>query len=343
MSLLREFRSRKNWTQAELARRTGISRSSIAAIENGALTPSVNTAMALARALDRTVEEIFSNDNDRAVAWAWEPSGESQVYWEACFDQKRLAFPVESLPYNIIPPDGLLHRRERKPLSRDMSAMTLVMASCDPAAGLLASMMGEKAGIRVLSFHRSSHESLSLLRQGVVHVAGTHLRETSDPEGNRDVVMEMLGKDFRLIRGAVWHEGVAIRSGAGLNSIKKATASTVRWIGRKEGSGARRCQDKLIPAGKRIMGVARNHWEVAMAVSQGWVDAGVCHRLVAEEAGLDFMLVSKETFELCYHSDMETDPRIIALRRVIKSTGYRKSLSGLRGIETWTSGDEISV
>ncbi|MBN2420593.1 MAG: helix-turn-helix domain-containing protein [Deltaproteobacteria bacterium] len=343
MSILREFRSRKNWTQAELARRAGISRSSIAAIENGALVPSVNTALALASALDRTVEELFSNNNESAIAWAWEPSSDSQIYWEADFDQKRLAFPVEPLPYNIIPPDGLLHRRERKPLFRDVSAMTLVMASCDPAAGLLASMMGEKAGIRVLCFHRSSHESLSLLKQGVVHVAGTHLREISDSGGNKEVVMNMLGKDFRLIRGAVWHEGIAVRSVEGLKSIKKATSPAVRWIGRKEGSGARRCQDKILSTGRELLGVARNHWEVAMAVNQGWVDAGICHRLMAEEAGLDFMLVSKETFDLCYPVNLEDDPRIIALRKIIKSTGYRKSLSGFRGIETGTSGDEISV
>ena len=343
MLLLREFRIKNNWTQAELARRAGISRSSVAAIENSALVPSVHTALALARSLDCTVEELFGNERSEAIAWAWHPSQDSPSYWEAAFDQKCLAFPVEPMPYSILPPDGWFDGHMRKPISMDVSGMTLIMASCDPAAGFLTTMMGSRTGVRVLSFHRSSNEALSLLKQGVVHVAGTHLREINEPEGNEAVVREQLGKGFRLLRGAVWHDGVAVRPGEGLTGLKKVTSAHIRWIGRKPGSGARRCQDKALQGDRATRNIAQNHWEVAMAVSQGWVDAGVCHRLTAEQAGLEFLQVSQEAFDLCYPVHLENDPRIRALRKVVQSAGYRKCLAGFRGIDTRTSGNEMLV
>lgn len=343
MSRLRIFRNDRSWTQAELARRSGVSRSSIAAIENGALVPSVHAALALARSLECMVEEVFGDDGENTITWAWKPAQDSTAYWEAAFDQKVLSFPLEPLPQSILPPDGWLDGRARKPLSMDISGMTLVMASCDPAAGFLAAVMGTKAGVRVLPFHRSSKEALSLLKQGVVHVAGTHLREIDETGGNASVVRELLGNGFRLLRGAVWHEGVAVRPGEGLSALKKVRSARVRWIGRKQGTGARRCQDKVLPSERSPKSVAQDHWEVATAVRQGWVDAGVCHRLAAEQNGLEFLHVSREAFDLCYPSFLENDARIIALRKIVRSASYRKCLAGLRGIETQTTGEEEAV
>lgn len=343
MSRLRIFRNNKNWTQAELARRSGVSRSSIAAIENGALVPSVNAALALARSLDCTVEDLFSDDGGDTIAWAWTPSHGSPAYWEAAFNQKVLAFPIEPLPYSILPPDGWFDGRARKPLSVDISSTTLIMASCDPAAGFLAAVMSSKTGVRVLPFHRSSNEALSLLKQGVVHVAGTHLREIDEPGGNASVVRDILGSGFRLLRGAVWHEGVAVRPGEGLTGVRKAASARIRWIGRKQGTGARRCQDKVLPSDRSTKNVAQNHWEVAMAVRQGWVDAGVCHRLAAEQAGLEFLQVSQEAFDFCYPAFLANDSRIVALRKVVRSASYRKCLASLRGIDTQTTGDEEAI
>lgn len=343
MPRLRKFRTQKSWTQAELARRSGVSRSGIAAIENGALVPSVHAALALARSLDCTVEKLFGDKEDQTISWAWQPSHDLPAFWEASFDAMVLAFPVEPLPYSILPPDGWIDGHARKPLSTDASGITLIMASCDPAAGFLASVMGSKAGVRVLSFYRSSNEALSLLKQGVVHVAGTHLREIDEPGGNAAVVRDMLGKGFRLLRGAVWHDGVAVRSGEGLNGFKKVTSQGVRWIGRKQGSGTRRCQDKILSDDKAVGSIAQNHWEVAMAVRQGWVDAGVCHRLAAEQTGLDFLQVSREAFDFCFPVRLENDPRIMALRKIVRSANYRKCLASLRGIDTHTTGDEVLV
>jgi molybdate-binding protein/DNA-binding XRE family transcriptional regulator len=343
MSQLRFFRSKRGWTQAELARRSGISRSSVAAIESGALVPSVKAALALARVLDRTVEELFATDRGDEIGWAWSPPGTPCGYWAAAFGRKTLTFPAEPLTFAVPPPDGCCDGQTLSPLLSHDPDRNLVVASCDPAIMMLATMMSQKTGVRLLPFHRHSREALSLLKKGVVHVAGIHLREIDEREGNAAVVLNTLGKGYRLLRGAVWHEGLAVRPGEGLKTTRAVASPNIRWIGRKEGSGARRCQDKVLGSRKSPDRVAHDHWEVAVSVSRGWVDAGVCHRLTAELAGLDFLLVSKEAFDLCYPVELENDPRVEALREVVRSPDYRKCLGSFGGLEVRTTGDEERV
>lgn len=49
-------------TQAELAKRTGVTRQTIVALEAGAYTPSLAFAIRISRVFDRSVEEIFQLD-----------------------------------------------------------------------------------------------------------------------------------------------------------------------------------------------------------------------------------------------------------------------------------------
>ena len=59
MSRLREERTRRNLTQAQLAELVGVSRKTINTVENGIFIPSTVLALRLARALGTTVEELF--------------------------------------------------------------------------------------------------------------------------------------------------------------------------------------------------------------------------------------------------------------------------------------------
>lgn len=57
---VRELRTERGWTQAELAERLGVSRNSVNAIETGRYEPSLTLAMRIARVFGTSVEEIFS-------------------------------------------------------------------------------------------------------------------------------------------------------------------------------------------------------------------------------------------------------------------------------------------
>jgi len=82
---------------------------------------------------------------------------------------------------------------------------------------------------------------------------------------------------------------------------------------------------------------------VAEAVRAGWADVGVCHRLVAEEAGLDFFGVRTEAFDLCYPAAAAGDPRLDALVRVVRSPGYRRLLGELPGYDATPAGGVDTV
>ena len=56
---LRDWRAKKQLTQAELAELAGVSRKTINTVENGVFVPSVQLALALARALGTSVEALF--------------------------------------------------------------------------------------------------------------------------------------------------------------------------------------------------------------------------------------------------------------------------------------------
>ena len=56
---LRVLRAERDWSQAELAERLGVSRQTVNAIETGKYDPSLPLAFGIARLFDRMIEEIF--------------------------------------------------------------------------------------------------------------------------------------------------------------------------------------------------------------------------------------------------------------------------------------------
>ena len=56
---LREERTRRGYTQAQLAELVNVSRKTINTVENGIFVPSTTLALRLARALETTVEALF--------------------------------------------------------------------------------------------------------------------------------------------------------------------------------------------------------------------------------------------------------------------------------------------
>jgi putative transcriptional regulator len=56
---LREYRSRKNWTQADVADKVGVRRETIVFLEQGKYNPSLRLAHDLAAIFGVKIEELF--------------------------------------------------------------------------------------------------------------------------------------------------------------------------------------------------------------------------------------------------------------------------------------------
>ncbi len=56
---VRELRSQRGWSQAELGERLGVSRQTVNAIETGRYDPSLPLAFKIAQLFERPIEAIF--------------------------------------------------------------------------------------------------------------------------------------------------------------------------------------------------------------------------------------------------------------------------------------------
>lgn len=61
---IKELRNQANMQQIELAERVGVRRETIGNLENGRYNPSLKLAMDIAKVFGKTVEEVFSFDED---------------------------------------------------------------------------------------------------------------------------------------------------------------------------------------------------------------------------------------------------------------------------------------
>ena len=335
----------RKWSQAELAERTGISRAAVSAIESERLSPSVATALALAAVFECSVEELFGCGGSvlsRGPEWAWRSGGSSSRYWEAEVGRRRLLYPVEAMGLNPTPHDGVFQNgvlRDRNAAA----ANTLVMASCDPAAGLLAAEYARASGFRLLVFPRGGRAALELLRQKLVHVAGLHYSTAEAPDRNAETVRMQLADGGQLLRLARWESGIALAVGDTSRSVDAVARRTLRWAARESGSAARECLDALLGQrcfeGREVAG----HASVAEAVRTGWAEAGVCVRLSAEEAGLNFLPLRTETLDLCFSSALQADPRIQALVRLLRDRACRRLISELPGYDARETGEILAL
>src|SRR5215213_2696436 len=94
---VKALRLGRGWSQEELARRAGISRTAVSAVEGNRLVPSVAAALSLAAAFGCSVEELFGVAPSAADGpeWAWPAPKEPCRFWHAGVGGRTLLYPVE--------------------------------------------------------------------------------------------------------------------------------------------------------------------------------------------------------------------------------------------------------
>ena len=63
-NLLKDLRAERDWSQADLAERLGVSRQTVNAIETEKYDPSLPLAFKIAKLFEKKIEEIFSPESD---------------------------------------------------------------------------------------------------------------------------------------------------------------------------------------------------------------------------------------------------------------------------------------
>lgn len=363
-------REARQWSQAELAGRSGLSRPEISAIETGRVTPAVTAALALARAFDCSVETLFQAaggiNPQPAVGPAWAvdppalPRGRAAKtasrsdpvrYWAAAIAGRIWLYPTEPTLLGLLPHDGVaaVAGADLPPprLSLTVTARaadTLVIATCDPAVGALAAVLRAQTHdrLRLLPLMRSSAAAVALLARGQAHAAGVHMAAADRPADNLTFARRVAGSpDLQLLQVADWQTGVVLRDAGRFGSAAAAARARLSWVGREKGAGARRCLDDLLGTDRRYAHLAPDHTAVAVAVRDGFADAGVCPQLTAAETRLAFLPVHREAYALCLAADPRADWRLRALQAALQSPAYRALLGDLPGCRASAAGQAL--
>ena len=199
----------------------------------------------------------------------------------------------------------------------------------DHVLGLLAAK-----GFRIKSIPVGSTAGMSALARGEGDVAGVHLLDDATGEYNK----AFLPEGVRLIRGYGRRQGIAFRKDdESLNVETLEEMVTVvrsgqrRMINRNPGSGTRILIDGLLdgiqPDG--YLHQARTHHGVAAAIEQGRADWGMTLDMIAATAGLGFLFVADERYDIAIRTDRWDRPAVAALRTMLKDPHVRRDLAGL--------------
>ncbi len=356
---VRRARERAGLSQVELAEHVGLTRQSIGAIEAGRASPSVDVALRLAKVLHTTVEQLFGIEPDaaRVVAEPCEDVGEGSRVALTHIDGRWVAHGLERTAFRTTA-DAVAYdcvsRRLRVELVAEEAAaeQNVVLLGCAPALGLLCDRATRTASSdRYLWVPASSTGALRALARRQAQVAGVHLVDARSGEPNvSDVLRLVPGRAVVLITFARWEMGLAVVRGRQrrVRSSDDLARRGLRVAVREPGAGARRLLASLLArAGVSERSVlehavpVRGHLETADAVRFGVADTGITSRDAALAAGLDFLPLAEERYDLAMPADFLGDARSARLVDCLTSRGFRRELEGL-GYDASPSGERVA-
>ncbi len=358
---IRDARAARGITQLELARRAGISRQALGAIESGLYQPSVAVALSLARELGETVEKLFANNDDAQctrmdVSWS-DPEQARGAAGSACrvalarVAGKLVAVPQPGARLWLSPAAGITQHvgRRRTAVSTYWSPAeidcTLLLAGCDPAVTILADWLARRRSpVTAVALRCSSSKALAMLSKGGVHVAGVHLRDPKSGEYNRKSVHDAVGRrPSVVVNFARWELGLAVRNRNPLNirGFADLIRPQLRIVNRESGSGARLALDEALKElgvhGQRIKGYVREvpgHLEVAEAIASAQADAGVTIRVAAEAYGLTFIPLREERYDLVVLEEESKQGPVQEMLDALNSRRFAREINQLCAYDT---------
>ena len=349
---LGQIRKSRGVGASDLARRVRVSRQTIYAIEAGTYVPNTAVALNLARELEVTVDELFSlqggsqksPESLAAEALSATAPAKGQHVRICQIGSRWVSVPVNAFPYYMPEADGIVKRPGRTNGRADLvifakeeaAQKRLVLAGCDPAAGLLSRMVEKISGVEIISAAASSKLALTWLSEGKVHIAGSHLEDPKTGEFNLPFIRKQFpDEDFIVVTFAKWEEGLVISSGnpKGVRKIEDLARKNVRFVNREPGSGSRALLDKLLgKAGmeaQKVQGydrIAHGHLAAAYYVVSRDADACLATRSAAQTFGLDFIPLHSERYDLVMRKRTADLPAVKAFLDVLQRATLRRKL-----------------
>ena len=235
----------------------------------------------------------------------------------------------------------------------DEIARTIVaIGSHDLVLDLAASALrAEDPMITLASSNVGSLGGLTALRDGLCHVAGSHLLDPDTGEYTLPYLERLLpGRELAVVRLVHRDQGLIVAPGnpKGITGIEDVARSGVRYVNRQRGAGTRMLLDhRLAQSGiepNAIDGYRREehtHLAVAAAVAAGRADCGLGVLAAARAFGLDFVPVAKEPYDLVLLKGSLEAQLLSPLFELLDSDDFAEGVKGLGGYDTAEMGRRI--
>lgn len=219
---------------------------------------------------------------------------------------------------------------------------TIVIGSQDLATRKLAEyFQGRPAGLALQIIPLNSLDGLIQLQQGVCQMTTCHLREPGSGEYNRTYIQHLFpGQAMALIHLFAREAGLLVQPGnpKRIRGLADLARADIRLINRERGAGMRVWLDQsLAQLGlepEAVTGydaIALSHQQVAQAIQAGNADVGLGIAACAREAGLDFIPLLQEPYDLVSPPGSLLDRRYRPLFEHLNSAAFRVAIQAQAG------------
>jgi putative molybdopterin biosynthesis protein len=218
----------------------------------------------------------------------------------------------------------------------DLAATAL--RSTDPTLSLVSTNVGSLGG-------------LVALRDGLCHLAGSHLLHPATGEYTLPYLDEMMpDRDLAVVRLVHRDQGLIIPPGnpRGVTGLADLANGDLSYVNRQRGAGTRMLLDQELRRlgidPDSVHGYAREeptHLAVAAAVAAGRADCGLGILAAARAFGLDFVPIAQEPYDLVVDAAGLTDPLLAPLWELLNSADFQASVRKLGGYDTAETGRRI--
>jgi putative molybdopterin biosynthesis protein len=217
--------------------------------------------------------------------------------------------------------------------------------SHDLVLDLAASALRERdPGVTLASSNVGSLGGLTALRDGLCHIAGSHLLDPDTGEYTLPYLEQLMpDRDLAVVRLVHREQGLIVAPGnpTGTTGIEDVAGRGLRYVNRQRGAGTRVLLDfELARHGispEAIQGYEREehtHLAVAAAVAAGRADCGLGVLAAARAFGLDFVPVAKEPYDLVLPGESVDDQLLAPLWALLESAHFRSAVTALGGYDT---------
>jgi DNA-binding XRE family transcriptional regulator len=341
---IRAAREARGWSQQQLATASGLTRPLVSAIEQQRQNPSVTAAMALAQALDSTVEALFGPRTDQmapvvAIGDRHPPTGTSTLV--ARVGDRCVLAPVTNpadTPEQWRYVDAVVTDGGVDMLDPD-NGDTFVVAGCDPAVGLLSALTQRShafSSTRFVTVHASTHEAIRALSDHRIHGAVVHGPSESFPKAPPGV---------RRWQLAQWQVGLASH---GVTHLDELAERRQRVVQREEGASSQQALVRALSklgSNQSLPGpVGSGHVDVARRVANAGprtTSAGITMEAAATSFGLTFLPLETHNVEVWIDDRWTALSASQSLLSVLSSSGFKRRLELISGYDLANIGTEL--